>query len=77
MSVARGQNDLALTIRDDGRGFDLVDARARGGLGLISLDERARLVGGSLAIDSKPDQGTEIRVVVPLPPNDVGTSIAK
>jgi len=58
--------DLTLSIRDDGRGFDLAAAHARGGLGLISLDERVRIAGGRLIIASEPDRGTEIRVVVRL-----------
>jgi signal transduction histidine kinase len=37
---------------------------------LISLDERVRLAGGRLVIDTHPQRGTEIRVVVPLPSRD-------
>jgi two-component system sensor histidine kinase UhpB len=66
VSVARDGADLALTIGDDGSGFDLAEARRRGGLGLISLDERVRLASGRLVIDTQPQGGTEIRVVVPL-----------
>ena len=66
VAVARDGADLVLTIRDDGSGFDLAEARGRGGLGLISLDERVRLAGGRLAIDTQPQGGTAIRVVVPL-----------
>jgi two-component system sensor histidine kinase UhpB len=67
VAVVRDRADLALTIGDDGCGFDLAEARGRGGLGLISLDERVRLVRGRLTIDTQPQRGTEIRVVVPLP----------
>ncbi len=67
VTVAHDGGDLVLTIGDDGSGFDLAEARGRGGLGLISLDERVRLAGGRLAIDTQPQRGTEIRVVVPLP----------
>ena len=67
MTVARDGADVVLAIADDGRGFDLAEARSRGGLGLISLDERVRLVGGRLTIDTKPQRGTELRIVVPLP----------
>ena len=65
--VRREGGDVVLTIGDDGRGFDLVEARRRHGLGLISLDERVRLVGGRLTIDSQSQRGTELRIVVPLP----------
>ena len=66
MAVARDGAELMLTIGDDGCGFDLAQARGRGGLGLISLDERVRLVRGRLTIDTQPQRGTEIHVVVPL-----------
>ena len=62
--VSRDGTDLVLTIRDDGRGFDLAEGRG-GGLGLISLDERVRLAGGRFTIDAERGRGTEIRVVVP------------
>jgi signal transduction histidine kinase/ABC-type uncharacterized transport system substrate-binding protein len=67
VTAERIGSDLALTIRDDGNGFDLAEGRAQGGLGLISLEERVRLAGGRLAIDTKPGGGTEIHVVVQAP----------
>jgi two-component system sensor histidine kinase UhpB len=66
VTVGREKDDLILTIGDDGRGFDLSAARRRHGLGLISLDERVRLVGGRMTIDSHSQRGTELRIVVPL-----------
>ena len=57
---------MELTIADDGQGFDLTAVRRRGGLGLISLDERVRLVGGSVQITTQPQRGTKLRVQVPL-----------
>jgi signal transduction histidine kinase len=65
VTATREGTDLVLAIRDDGSGFDLAEARGRG-LGLISLEERVRHVGGRLAIDTGPLHGTTIRVVVPL-----------
>jgi two-component system sensor histidine kinase UhpB len=62
-----GANLIALSIRDDGRGFDLGEARARGGLGLISLEERVRLAGGQLTIHTELDHGTAIHVALQLP----------
>jgi signal transduction histidine kinase/ABC-type uncharacterized transport system substrate-binding protein len=62
---ARGR-DISLSIVDDGSGFDPGEARSGRGLGLLSLDERVRLVGGRLTVDTQPLRGTELRIVVPL-----------
>jgi len=59
---------LQLTIEDTGPGFDVGRARAEGGLGLLSMQERARFVGGSLLLSSHPDGGTTLAVRVPLSP---------
>lgn len=59
---------VRLSIEDDGLGFDPGATRRRGGLGLASLDERARLAGGSLQIRSQPGQGARITVEVPVTP---------
>ena len=45
---------LELSIADDGRGFDVAEAQRRRGLGLISMDERVRLVAGRVRIESEP-----------------------
>jgi signal transduction histidine kinase len=58
---------LDLEIRDYGRGFDPAAGRRSAGLGLASMEERVRLVGGELSISSRPGQGTCIQVRVPLP----------
>jgi signal transduction histidine kinase len=55
-----------LVIVDDGAGFDPRLADGKGGLGLVSMRERLRLVGGEIAIASKPGAGTSIVVRVPL-----------
>ena len=56
---------LALTVTDDGVGFD-VNANWRKGLGLISMRERLEAVGGSLEIHSAPGAGTRLEVAVPI-----------
>ncbi|HET9016555.1 MAG TPA: GAF domain-containing sensor histidine kinase [Thermomicrobiaceae bacterium] len=64
--VARG-DEVALTIEDDGAGFDW-EARARTGgpgFGLVGMRERARLLRGALTIRSSPGQGTHLQVRVP------------
>jgi two-component system sensor histidine kinase UhpB len=57
---------IELTITDNGRGFHTDKARSKGGLGLVSLDERVRLVGGGLEITTAHQRGTELRARVPL-----------
>ena len=58
---------LTLRVEDDGEGFDVEEARARGlRLGLTSMDERASSVRGSLQIDSQPGEGTTVTLEAPL-----------
>ena len=59
--------DAHLRVVDDGAGFDPAAARGSGGLGLSSLDERARLLGGRCHVASNPGAGTRIEVAVPMP----------
>jgi NarL family two-component system sensor histidine kinase LiaS len=56
---------VALTIRDDGKGFD-VDGVPSLGLGLVSMRERVESVGGILEIASTPGSGTRLRVTIPI-----------
>jgi PAS domain S-box-containing protein len=58
--------ELRLRIEDAGPGFDVNQVRAKGGLGLLNLQERARLVGGTLLLRTRPGDGTMILVRVPL-----------
>jgi two-component system, NarL family, sensor kinase len=61
---------LDLEIRDFGRGFFPEEVRCQPGLGLASMEERTRLVGGELTISSVPGQGTSIAVRIPLLEDD-------
>jgi PAS domain S-box-containing protein len=61
-----GGETVELVIADEGVGFDLQRARARGGLGLASMEERIKLLSGSLQIKSQPGSGTELKVNIPL-----------
>ena len=61
---------LVLKVLDNGVGFDpeakKVIAEHGGSMGLLSMQERANLMGGSLTFQSSANQGTSIRVVLPL-----------
>ncbi|HEX8312885.1 MAG TPA: sensor histidine kinase [Chthoniobacteraceae bacterium] len=67
---------VALSIRDDGRGFDIGDSAvasmASGGFGMAGMRERAARMHAHLDIISSPGEGTEIHLLVPL-----GTPIAE
>jgi PAS domain S-box-containing protein len=58
---------IQLALTDSGKGFDVAHARQNGGLGLVSMEERVRLVRGSFAMHSKPGEGTRVQVTIPLP----------
>lgn len=58
---------IALRVEDTGDGFDLNGVRRNGGLGLISMEERVRLVNGSISIQSQPGKGTTVDVFIPQP----------
>jgi len=68
VTLARVGNELHLTIDDNGRGFEPTHAAARTGLGLLSIEERARLVNGRVSISSTHGRGTKILVYIPVAP---------
>lgn len=57
--------NVCLTIRDHGQGFDLLAPRNARLIGLLSMRERAAALGGTLAVDSVPAQGTTVSVCLP------------
>jgi signal transduction histidine kinase len=68
IAVRRIEEEVQLAVADDGKGFNLAIAREKvGGLGLRSIEERIRLVGGRLSIESAPHMGTTITVWVKVP----------
>ena len=68
VSVVLTEDDSGFTleISDSGRGFDVERARRGSGLGLISAEERVKLLQGSFSVRSKPDGGTIVLAQVPL-----------
>ena len=59
-------NRLHLAIHDDGRGFAVTDSARHVGLGIRSMEERARLIGGQLKVRSTAGRGTTIELFAPL-----------
>ena len=67
VGVNFGDRSLGIEIRDDGIGFDVNQTQADStSLGLLGMRERAQLLGGSLAVHSKPDFGTSVRAALPV-----------
>ncbi len=65
-----GDNSIKLTVSDNGKGFKLPermgDLASIGKLGLAGMQERARLLGGSLKVESEPGKGTTVAVEAPV-----------
>ncbi len=70
LSLRKKDDKIELTIQDNGRGFDLEEARSASGpgrgVGLTSMRERTELSRGSFAIESTPGRGTTIRAEWPI-----------
>jgi PAS domain S-box-containing protein len=70
VSVHFNPDKMRISVSDNGKGFklkgELGELPREGRLGLVGLEERARLVGGSLKIESEIDQGTKILVELPV-----------
>jgi len=70
VELTRRAGAVSLRVADDGVGFDPKLVGRNGGLGLVSMRERLRLVRGQITIDSQPSAGTRIAVSVPLCTSD-------
>jgi PAS domain S-box-containing protein len=66
ISLKRVNGSLELKVSDSGKGFDVEKFRKEGGLGLVSIEERLRLLRGTCEIDSSPQKGTTLVARVPL-----------
>jgi signal transduction histidine kinase len=59
---------IQLRVKDSGLGFEFGSSRTKGGLGLRSMEERARACGGTCKINAQPGAGTEVVVEVKSQP---------
>jgi two-component system sensor histidine kinase UhpB len=70
LALRRQDEEVTLVIQDDGVGFDVILARRRAqsgeSIGLLGMEERVRLAGGSLVISSTPGEGTRLELCFPL-----------
>ncbi|MCZ2146314.1 MAG: HAMP domain-containing protein [Bryobacterales bacterium] len=73
LRLSAGGAGLMLRIQDNGAGFDRGGPGWRPGLGLASMEERTRLLGGAFQVSSKPGEGTLIEVTLPMDSQDEQT----
>lgn len=66
VSIVDHTNQITVEIKDNGMGFD-PGAAGDGGFGMISMHERAKILGGVLSVESLPGQGTRVKCVVEIP----------
>ncbi len=66
VSLVRQAHTLELTVRDNGRGITESEIRSPDAMGLMGMHERAERWGGTMRIYGVPDEGTEVRVTIPL-----------
>jgi signal transduction histidine kinase len=66
ISLAFDNGGLQLVVADDGSGFAPFEGGERPSLGLASMRERVRLLGGTVDVDSAPGRGTTVMAWVPL-----------
>ena len=67
VELYQARSEIRLQVVDAGAGFDIELKGTEGGIGLVGMRERLRLVGGRLSVHSAPGSGTEILAEVPLP----------
>ena len=66
ITLYRSPESVHLQIQDEGPGFSQDAMKERRTLGLISMAERARLLGGTLRVTSVPGEGARLEIAVPL-----------
>lgn len=72
LAVAKQNNDVSFSLEDDGRGFDLNDTGMK--IGLTTMFERARMLGGSLDVRRNEAGGARIVLIVPVPDHPSASS---
>jgi signal transduction histidine kinase len=69
VSLKMQEGNVELEIADNGKGFDMEAIQDQGGMGMVSIRERVQALHGEYSITSKPNEGTQVWVRVPLNPS--------
>jgi signal transduction histidine kinase len=65
VTLRRQSHQIVLTVEDDGVGFDPQEKMSAAGMGLVAMQQRFEMLGGDLAIDSRPGAGCRLTASVP------------
>jgi signal transduction histidine kinase len=65
LEFGAGSEGYAITLQDDGHGFDPNSTRGQRHHGIMGMQHRVRALGGRFSLESKPGQGTTLRVTLP------------
>jgi two-component system, NarL family, sensor histidine kinase UhpB len=71
--LATNEDQVELTVRDDGRGLPASDGERRQGMGMLGMRERAVLLGGELDVISNGSGGTTVKAVVPRSAKEISS----
>jgi signal transduction histidine kinase len=64
--IRKNVSSVEISIKDDGKGFEIANAGVKGGFGLKGMSERVNLLKGKIRIESKPGIGTTITITIPV-----------
>jgi signal transduction histidine kinase len=77
VSLIKTSNTIHVVVSDKGAGFDLRELSRTSGLGVRSMEERARLLGGRFEIRSEPGRGTDVEAWIPCWPAIMGEKASR
>jgi signal transduction histidine kinase len=66
IQLSQYDNNLVMTIEDNGIGFDLAKSKSSGGIGLKSMESRVAYLGGTIEIETAPGKGTVSIIQIPV-----------
>jgi signal transduction histidine kinase len=75
--IRHTRKEILLCVRDDGLGFQVESQAHRGGMGMLSMNERVERLDGRLEIRSAPGGGCEVEAMLPLAGNKTGRSVPR
>jgi len=74
MTIEKQDDHILFTVEDNGKGFDVQKSMTVGsapqGIGLVSIQQRVRMLGGSFKIETREGSGTKVSFIIPIDNKD-------